>query len=205
MAMKIKPIGLIKKLYPSFIWNFPEEKDGIFLTFDDGPRPEVTPWVLDLLDKYNAKATFFCIGKNVELFPELYKEILDRGHSVGNHSYSHVKGWGMPTGDYIRDIDIAADTIHSNLFRPPYARIGINQARMLSERYKLIMWNILSRDYNNSISGASCANNVIPYIQAGDIIVFHNSIKSANNMFHALPLVMEAIKEKGLICKKIEL
>ncbi|MCQ2117574.1 MAG: polysaccharide deacetylase family protein [Bacteroidales bacterium] len=203
--MKIKPIGLIKRLYPSFIWNFPEEKDGIFLTFDDGPRPEVTPWVLDLLDKYNAKATFFCIGKNVELFPELYQEIIDRGHAVGNHSYSHVKGWGMPTGDYIRDIDIAADTIHSNLFRPPYARIGINQARMLAERYKIIMWNILSRDYNSSISGERCARNVIPHMQPGDIIVFHNSIKSANNMFYALPLVMEAIKEKGLICKKIEL
>lgn len=203
--MKIKPIGLIKKLYPSFIWNFPDEKDGIFLTFDDGPRPEVTPWVLDLLDKYNAKATFFCIGKNVELFPELYQEIIDRGHAVGNHSYSHVKGWGMPTGDYIRDIDIAADTIRSNLFRPPYARIGINQARMLAERYKIIMWNIISRDYNSTISGARCARNVIPHIQPGDIIVFHNSIKSANNMFYALPLVMEAIKEKGLICKKIEL
>ena len=204
-VMKIKPIGLIKKLYPSFIWNFPDEKDGVFLTFDDGPRPEVTPWVLDLLDKYDAKATFFCIGKNVELFPELYQEIIDRGHAVGNHSYSHVKGWGMPTGDYIRDIDIAADTIRSNLFRPPYARIGINQARMLAERYKIIMWNIISRDYNSTISGARCARNVIPHIQPGDIIVFHNSIKSANNMFYALPLVMEAIKEKGLICKKIEL
>ena len=114
--MKIRPPKIIKKLFPAFIWNFPNEKEGIFLTFDDGPRPEVTPWVLDLLDKYNAKATFFCIGKNVELFPELFEEVKRRGHAVGNHSYSHVKGWGMKTGDYVRDIDIAGDMIKSNLF-----------------------------------------------------------------------------------------
>ncbi len=203
--MKIRPPKILKKLYPSFIWSFPDDKDGVYLTFDDGPRPEVTPWVLDLLDKYDAKATFFCIGKNVELFPEIYNEIIARGHAVGNHSYSHVKGWGVPTGDYIRDVDTASDTIHSNLFRPPYALIGISQARMLSERYKIIMWNILSRDYNYNISGKRCANNVVPHIQPGDIIVFHNSIKSAKNMFYALPIVMESIKNKGLKCKKIEL
>ena len=203
--MRIKPPKIIRKLFPSFIWNFPNEKEGIFLTFDDGPRPEVTPWVLDLLDKYNAKATFFCIGKNVELFPELFEEVKRRGHAVGNHSYSHVKGWGMKTGDYVRDIDIAGDMIKSNLFRPPYARIGTNQARVLNERYRAIMWNILSRDYNRSLSGRACANIVIPHIEAGDIIVFHDSIKCAPNLFEALPLVLEAIKDKGLICKKIEL
>ena len=109
--MRIRAPKFIRKLFPGFIWNFPDEKEGIFLTFDDGPRPEVTPWVLDMLDKYNAKATFFCIGKNVELFPELFEEIKRRGHAVGNHSYSHVKGWGMKTCDYVRDIDIAGDLI----------------------------------------------------------------------------------------------
>ncbi|MBP3343941.1 MAG: polysaccharide deacetylase family protein [Bacteroidales bacterium] len=203
--MKIRPPKFIKKLFPTFIWNFPDEKEGIFLTFDDGPRPEVTPWLLDLLDKYDAKATFFCIGKNVEMFPELFEEVKRRGHAVGNHSYSHVKGWGMPTGDYVRDIDIAGDMIKSNLFRPPYARIGPNQARVLNERYHAIMWNILSRDYNRALSGQACANNVIPHIEAGDIIVFHDSIKCAPNLFEALPLVLEAIKNKGLICKRIEL
>ncbi len=203
--MRIRPPKLIKKLFPSFIWNFPDEKEGIFLTFDDGPRPEVTPWVLDQLDKYNAKATFFCIGKNVELFPDLYKEIIDRGHAVGNHSYSHVKGWGMNTGDYVRDIDIAADMIHSNLFRPPYARIGTNQAKVLGERYHSIMWSILSRDYNRRLSGRACAKNVIPYIAPGEIIVFHDSIKCARNLWVALPMVLEAIKDKNLICKRIDL
>lgn len=203
--MRIKPPKIIRRLFPTFIWNFPDEKDGIFLTFDDGPRPEVTPWVLDLLDKYNAKATFFCIGKNVEMFPELFEEVKRRGHAVGNHSYSHVKGWGMNTGDYVRDIDIAGDMIKSNLFRPPYAQIGPNQARMLNERYHTIMWNIISRDYNRNISGEACARNVIPYIEPGAIIVFHDSIKCAPNLFEALPKVLEAIKEKGLVCKRIEL
>lgn len=203
--MRIKPPKIIRKLFPSFIWNFPDEKDGIFLTFDDGPRPEVTPWVLDLLDKYNAKATFFCIGKNVEMFPELFEEVKRRGHAVGNHSYSHVKGWGMHTGDYIRDIDIAGDMIRSNLFRPPYARIGTNQARVLGERYKIIMWDIISRDYNQALSGDACARNVIPHLEPGAIIVFHDSIKCSRNLFEALPQVLEAIKAKGLVCKRIEL
>ena len=203
--MRIRPPKLIKKLFPSFIWNFPNEKEGVFLTFDDGPRPEVTPWVLDQLDKYNAKATFFCIGKNVELFPELYKEIINRGHAVGNHSYSHVKGWGMKTGDYVRDIDIAGDMIQSNLFRPPYARIGPNQAKVLGERYHPIMWSILSRDYNKQLSGKACAKNVIPYLAPGEIIVFHDSIKCAKNLWVALPMVLDAIKEKNLICKRIDL
>lgn len=203
--MRIRPPKIIRKLFPSFIWNFPNEKEGIFLTFDDGPRPEVTPWVLDILDKYNAKATFFCIGKNVEMFPELFEEVKQRGHAVGNHSYSHVKGWGMHTGDYVRDIDTASDMIRSNLFRPPYARIGTNQARVLSERYKPIMWNIISRDYNRNLSGDTCARNVIRHLEPGSIIVFHDSIKCAQNLFIALPQVLEAIKAKGFICKRIEL
>lgn len=203
--MRIKPPKIIKKLFPTFIWNFPDEKEAVFLTFDDGPRPEVTPWVLDILDKYNAKATFFCIGKNVEMFPELFEEVKRRGHAVGNHSYSHVKGWGMQTGDYVRDIDTASDMIRSNLFRPPYARIGTNQARVLGERYKTIMWDIISRDYNRNLSGDACARNVIRHLQPGSIIVFHDSIKCAQNLFIALPQVLEAIKAKGLLCKRIEL
>lgn len=203
--MRFRPPRIIRKLYPSFIWNFPDEKEGIFLTFDDGPRPEVTPWVLDILDKYNAKATFFCIGKNVEMFPELFEEIRRRGHSVGNHSYSHVKGWGMKAGDYVQDIDTAGHLIKSNLFRPPYARITLSQARVLDERYKAIMWSIISRDYNRNISGNACARNVIPYLEPGAIIVFHDSIKCAPNLFEALPQVLEAIRDKGLVCKRIEL
>lgn len=203
--MKINPPSLIRKLFPSFIWNLPNDRGEVFLTFDDGPRPEVTPWVLDQLDKYDAKATFFCIGKNVELFPDLFDQIKHRGHAVGNHSYSHLKGWGMNTGDYIRDVDIAADLIKSNLYRPPYARIGPNQARVLAERYHHIMWTIISRDYSRHLTGEKCAKNVIKHLESGAIIAFHDSIKCSPNLFVALPLVLEAIKNKKLVCNKIEL
>ncbi|MBQ1882587.1 MAG: polysaccharide deacetylase family protein [Bacteroidales bacterium] len=203
--MKIDPPKFIKRLFPSFIWKLPNTKGEVYLTFDDGPRPEVTPWVLDQLDKFDAKATFFCLGKNVEMFPELFEEIKRRGHAVGNHSYSHVKGWGMKTGDYVRDIDIADDLIHSNLFRPPYARIGPSQARVLAERYRHIMWTIISRDYSRRTDGQKCVRNVVPYLESGAIIAFHDSIKCAGNLFEALPQVLEAIREKGLHSARIEL
>ena len=203
--MKIDPPKFIKRLFPSFIWKLPNTKGEVYLTFDDGPRPEVTPWVLDQLDKFDAKATFFCLGKNVEMFPELFEEIKRRGHAVGNHSYSHVKGWGMKTGDYVRDIDIADDLIHSNLFRPPYARIGPSQARVLAERYRHILWTIISRDYSRRTDGQKCVRNVVPYLESGAIIAFHDSIKCAGNLFEALPQVLEAIREKGLHSARIEL
>ncbi|MFA6676406.1 MAG: polysaccharide deacetylase family protein [Bacteroidales bacterium] len=203
--MYLKIPKFIKKLYPSFIWSFPEEKNGIFLTFDDGPEPSVTPWILDQLAKYNAKATFFCLGRNVERNPELYKRILDEGHSVGNHSYSHVKGWRVDLDDYIDDIDYAANYVDSNLYRPPYARIKTKQARVINERYVTIMWNVLSFDYNKKLSGRQCANHVLPYLDPGNIIVFHDSIKSHKNMQYALPLVLQAIYDKGLVCKSIRI
>jgi len=203
--MQFNAPAFLRHLYPSFIWSFDDETNGVFLTFDDGPRPEVTPWVLDTLDRYNAKATFFCIGKNVENFPELFNEIKKRGHAVGNHSYSHVKGWGMNTGDYIHDVDFGNSLINSNLYRPPYGRIGPYQGKMLSERYKIIMWNLLSRDYSRSLSEKSCARNVIKNVKPGSIVVFHDSIKSSRNLFYALPLVLKHINSKGWTCKAIEL
>ena len=203
--MLFRPPIILTRIFPSFIWQFSEQEKGLFLTFDDGPSPEVTPWVLDQLDKFEVKATFFCLGKNAEMNPDLYAEIVRRGHATGNHSYSHIKGWGMDTGLYVRDIDTAAEFIHSNLFRPPYGRIGPRQASVLSERYKIIMWNVLSQDYRRSLSGRRCARNVIRHLKPGAIIVFHDSVKSAQNLWIALPLVLQAIKEQGIECKPIEL
>ena len=203
--MRFHPPTLLKRIFPSFIWQFPEETKTLFLTFDDGPSPEMTPWVLDQLDKFGAKATFFCLGKNAEMHPELYAEILKRGHATGNHSYSHIKGWGMDTGAYIRDVDTAAEFIESNLFRPPYGRIGPHQAKVLSERYKIIMWDVLSRDYSRSLSGKRCAKSVIKHLRPGAIVVFHDSVKSAQNLWVALPLVLQAVREMGLECGGISL
>ncbi|MCL2727625.1 MAG: polysaccharide deacetylase family protein [Bacteroidales bacterium] len=203
--MLFRPPIIIRRIFPSLIWHFSDQEKGLFLTFDDGPSPEVTPWVLDQLDKFDVKATFFCLGKNVEMYPQLYADIIKRGHATGNHSYSHIKGWGMDTALYIADVDTAAEFIHSNLFRPPYGRIGPHLAKMLSERYKIVMWNVLSRDYSRSLSGKRCARNVIRHLKPGAIVVFHDSVKSAQNLWYALPLVLRAIKDRELECKVIEL
>ena len=201
--MLIRPPRLLRKIYPSFIWSFPKEKEGLFLTFDDGPCPQVTPWVLDELDSCGAKATFFCIGKNVEQYPAIFHEITRRGHAVGNHTYSHVPGWRMAQDDYIQDVDIANDLICTNLYRPPYAKITPRQADALSARYHIVMWNVLSRDYNRKLHHKICARNVLPYVAPGSIIVFHDSKKASKNLWYALPLTLEAIYARGLVCKPI--
>lgn len=202
--MRIKPPKFIRRLMPDLIWEI-EDDNGVFLTFDDGPTPGVTEWILATLAKYNAKATFFVLGKNAELYPDLYQKILDAGHKVGNHTYSHQKGWGMPIERYLEDVDFAGDVIHSELFRPPYARVTPSQMRAVAKRYKIVMWNIVSRDYNRSLSRESCLRNVVKHLTAGSIVVFHDSEKSFKNMSYALPRTLQRIEELGLKCKIIEL
>lgn len=188
---------------PSLIWNMATEED-VFLTFDDGPTPNVTEWVLDTLSKYNAKATFFCLGRNVERYPDLYHRILAEGHKIGNHTYSHQKGWSMSVGGYIEDVDFANQYINSNIFRPPYGLITPSQARMLSKRYHIIMWDILSQDYSNLISPRACLHNVIKHVRPGSIIVFHDSLKSFKNLEYALPRTLSHIDKMGLKCVMLE-
>lgn len=197
--------NFIRKLFPALIWSFPDEEKTVFLTFDDGPNPDVTPWVLEKLAEYEAKATFFCLGKNVEQYPDVYQMIIDAGHAVGNHSYSHIKGWGVGVSDYIQDFDLAANFINSNLIRPPYGRITPTQAKVLNERYKLIMWDILSRDYSRTITRRGCVRNVVKHLRSGAIIVFHDSLKAQRNLRYALPRVLEALGQQNYKCNAIEL
>ena len=205
--MYIEPPKIVKRLFPDLIWSFSQQEvDGkVFITFDDGPTPEITPWILDTLSKFDAKATFFCLGKNVEQYPELFQMILEGGHAVGNHTYSHQKGWEMRTGRYVEDVDVADNFIHSNLFRPPYGRIKPAQARRLSERYKLIMWDVLSRDYSQLVSPRSCLNNVVKHVKSGSIVLFHDSRKAYRNLSYTLPRTLEFLRSKGLESVKIEL
>ena len=205
--MYIEPPKIVKRLFPDLIWSFSQQEvDGkVFITFDDGPTPEITPWILDTLSKFDAKATFFCLGKNVEQYPELFQMILEGGHAVGNHTYSHQKGWEMRTGRYVEDVDLADNFIHSNLFRPPYGRIKPSQARRLSERYKLIMWDVLSRDYSQLVSPRSCLNNVVKHVKSGSIVLFHDSRKAYRNLSYTLPRTLEFLRSKGLESVKIEL
>ena len=189
---------------PDLIWEI-EDEQGVFLTFDDGPTPGVTEWILAMLERYDAKATFFVLGKNVEMYPDLYQKILDAGHKVGNHTYSHQKGWTMSLERYLEDIDFAGDIVHSELFRPPYARVTPAQMKAVAKRYKVVMWDIVSRDYNRALSPEGCLRNVTKYLAPGSIVVFHDSEKAFKNMSYALPRTLEFIREKGLKCKIIEL
>ena len=189
---------------PDLIWEI-EDPEGIYLTFDDGPTPGVTEWVLAQLDKYDAKATFFVLGKNVEMYPDLYAKILADGHRVGNHTYSHQKGVLMSLERYLEDVDFASSLVQSDLFRPPYARITPSQLRAVAKHYKVVMWSIISRDYNRKLTGEMCLRGVLPHVKAGAIILFHDSEKSFANMSYVLPKTLERIAELGLKCKAIEL
>lgn len=202
--MKIKPWGFIRKLFPDMIWEI-DDPNGVFLTFDDGPTPGITEWILSTLKHYNAKATFFVLGKNAEMYPDLHQRIINEGHKIGNHTYSHQKGWGMPLEKYIEDVDFAEDILHSDLFRPPYAQITPSQMRAVAKRYKVIMWNVLSRDYSRTVTPDMCLREVMPHISAGSIIAFHDSQKSFRNMSYVLPAVLQRVQELGLKCKIIEL
>lgn len=195
---------VLKQMIPDSTWQI-DDPNGVYLTFDDGPTPGVTEWILATLEKYDAKATFFVLGKNAELYPDLYQKILAAGHKIGNHTYSHQKGWGMSLERYIEDIDCADDILKSELFRPPYARVTPAQMRAVAKRYKIVMWSIVSHDYNRRFSPRHVLHNVIDHIEPGSIVVFHDSDKAFRNMSYALKNTLEYVREKGWRCKILEL
>ena len=200
----VKTPWWLKKVYPNRLWDVDTKEKIIYLSFDDGPHPSATPFVLDELKKYNAKATFFCIGKNVLSYPEIYKRILDEGHSVGNHTQNHLNGWETNDDDYSADIIEAANHIHSNLFRPPYGRIKSAQAKKLRD-LKIIMWNVLSGDFDELLSKEKCLDNVISKTKPGSIIVFHDSEKAFPKLKYALPLALDFFTQSGYSFKAMEM
>lgn len=197
---------VLKKIYPLLNWDETPDGNEVFLTFDDGPIPEVTPWVLEKLKEYDVKATFFCIGDNVLKHPKIYQRILDEGHAVGNHTHKHLKGWNTDDGTYLKDIENAGEFISSNLFRPPYGRIKKSQIKLIqSLNYHIIMWSILSGDYNKNRSPEACFNNVKRNLKPGSVVVFHDSIKADNNMRYALEKTLILMREnnfKGVSIKR---
>lgn len=194
----------LRALYPGCIWNMPKEGLRLYLTFDDGPHPAITSFVLDQLKRFDAKATFFCLGKNVGLYPETYDRILSEGHAVGNHTYSHMNGWNHSEKDYLRDISDASGLIHSRLFRPPYGRLRRGQLQSLrAAGYRPVMWNVLSGDFDNAIDGQICIRNVIRNAASGSVIVFHDSEKAWPRLEVALPELLEYYSGKGYSFEKI--
>lgn len=188
---------ILRKLVPDSLWEMPNDEHNpkVYLTFDDGPHPEATPFVLEQLEKYDAKATFFCIGKNVIEFPSIYEQVLEKGHAVGNHTHNHLKGSSTKVKDYVEDVQQAATFISSSLFRPPYGRIKSMQVKALKKlNYKIVMWSLLSGDFDQSITAQRCLENVVLNIKPGDIVVFHDSQKAWQNLSYTLPRVLEHCK-----------
>ena len=200
-----------KKMFPNYVWDVQSNEKVIYLTFDDGPTPEITNWTLNTLKKYNAKATFFCIGNNIEKHPDIFQNILDEGHAIGNHTFNHVKGWKTKIKNYLEEVHKAQKIIkfHEsssvNLFRPPYGQITPKQGKKLIEKgYKIIMWDVLSFDWDKSVMPETCLNNVIDKTVNGSIIVFHDSIKASKNMQYALPKVLDYFSGKEYTFKSLE-
>lgn len=195
--MNVKTPFLVKFLLPKLVWEVKTIKKEIFLTFDDGPHPEITLKVLDILDEYKAKATFFCVGENVDKHPQTYSEILKRGHKTGNHTYNHLKGWVTKNKEYYQNINKCAARIDSNLFRPPYGRIGLSQISTLKNEYSIIMWSVLSRDFDRKVKPDECLRNAVSNSKKGSIVVFHDSLKSAENMLYTLPKFLDHFSKQG--------
>jgi peptidoglycan-N-acetylglucosamine deacetylase len=206
MLYFIKTPGWLKKVYTSCTWNLSVAEKVIYLSFDDGPHPQITPFVLEHLQQYNARATFFCIGKNVVNHPEVYQKILTEGHAVGNHTFNHLNGWRTKTSKYITNIEQVKEVISSTLFRPPYGKITFRQLRALASKdqaMKVIMWSVLSADFDTNISPRACLNNVLKNAGQGDIIVFHDSEKAFDRMKYALPKTLEYFSNLGYRFEKI--
>ena len=206
----VKTNKWIKKVFNNLVWDIPNSDKKIYLTFDDGPIPEVTEWVLDLLKSEEIKATFFCIGDNIQKHPEVYKRILSEGHQTGNHTFNHLNGWKTETNHYIDNfklcetehlkLPIAIGTEQSFLFRPPYGKIKPSQSKAIRELgYKIIMWDVLSYDFDSTISAEECIKNVISNTEQGSIIVFHDSLKAEKNLKYALPKAIQILKDKGFV------
>ena len=199
---------LFKLFYPQCIWDIKTDEKIIYLTFDDGPHPEATPFVLEELKKYNAKATFFCIGKNVAEFYDIYRNILAEGHGVGNHTYNHLNGWRTGDKEYMDDIFKAKKIIDSNLFRPPYGRIKRFQLKQLEGRrfdMRTIMWTVLSGDFDEMVTPDECYHTVIKHVDKGSIVVFHDSEKAFPRLRSVLPRALQYFSEKGYSFEKINL
>ncbi len=195
--MNIRTPFILKLIYPSIICRVPTTEKKLFLTFDDGPIPDVTLQVIEHLNKYNAKATFFCVGDNVKKHPSEYAHLQRSKHAVGNHTQHHLNGFKTATNDYINNVAIASNYVHSKLFRPPYGRMKPAQYFALKNNYKIVMWDVLSYDYDAKISAEQCLHNVIDNSRSGSIIVFHDSIKAADKMLYVLPKVLEHFSEAG--------
>ena len=193
----IKTPLFVQNLFPNFTWKIPTADKRLFLTFDDGPIPEVTNWILEQLAAYNAKATFFCVGENILRHPDLFRKIREKGHSVGNHTLNHLNGWASDNIPYFHNVRNGASLAQTELFRPPYGRLKPKQAQFLQRHYRVVMWDVLSGDFDQSLSGEQCFQNVAQHAGPGSIVVFHDSLKAIGRLEYALPQTLAHFSGMG--------
>lgn len=198
-----QPPWFFRALYPKAIFRMSPDEKAVYLTFDDGPIPEVTPWVLELLDKYDIKATFFMVGDNIRKHPDVFRMVVDRGHRIGNHTFNHIRGFEYLSKSYLANTDKANEVMHTDLFRPPHGHMTSLQYATLKRHYKIIMWDLVTRDYSKKMRPPQVLANVMRYARNGSIITFHDSLKSWNNgnLQYALPRAIEFLKEEGYAFK----
>lgn len=194
---RVRLPGFFTSLFKDIVWRYSETEKVVYLSFDDGPIPEVTPWVLNLLRKEEIKASFFCVGENVMKYPEIYRQILNDGHSVGNHTYNHWQGLKKDNQDYFSNIEKAKFYIDSDLFRPPHGWLRTSQYQYLRKHYRIIMWDLISCDYDPRIKPEKVFRNITDYVRSGSVITFHDSLKAKRNLIKVLPITIQWIKEQG--------
>ncbi len=197
MQLLVRPPYLFRKLYPGAIWRMSKTEKKIFLTFDDGPVPGVTPEALSVLRTFGIKATFFCVGHNVEKHPGIYQQILDEGHATANHTFHHVDGWNTPTKEYIDEVERCSQFVSSGLFRPPYGRMRPPQRKVIQRKFKIVLWDVLTYDFDKTISGEQCLQFALNNSREGSIVVFHDSEKAKEKMLYALPKYIVEMRERG--------
>jgi peptidoglycan-N-acetylglucosamine deacetylase len=194
--------SFIQRLFPHFTWEVKTTSKVIYLTFDDGPIPEVTPWILSKLADYDAKATFFCVGDNVYKHPKIFEQVLEQGHRIGNHTFHHLNGWSTETTKYIENVKLCEDylptqNIGNKLFRPPYGRLTSEQSKLLRPYYQIVMWNVLTGDFDVKLDEETCLQKATQYTQAGSIVVFHDSLKAKKKLYYTLPKYLEYFSNEG--------
>jgi peptidoglycan/xylan/chitin deacetylase (PgdA/CDA1 family) len=206
----IKTHKFVREIAYGLLWKIPNTRKAVYLTFDDGPTPEITSWVLDQLAQYQAKATFFCIGKNVAAHPDLCQQIKSKGHQIGNHTQTHRNGWVTTTTEYLADFEDCTQTLQNTLneevklFRPPYGKIGLKAYfKIKKQGYKIVMWDVLSADFDPEINAEQCLANVLNNIESGSIVVFHDSQKCFANLQYVLPKTLAFLKENEFCCEVI--
>ncbi|HKK80248.1 MAG TPA: polysaccharide deacetylase family protein [Phaeodactylibacter sp.] len=193
----VKTPQIIQNLFPNFTWKIPAQEPVVYLTFDDGPIPRVTPWVLEQLSQFDAKATFFCVGDNIRKHPEVFQQVVDAGHSVGNHTSNHLNGWTTENIPYFHNVRHCANQVNSVLFRPPYGRLKPKQAQFLQRHYRIVMWDVLSGDFDPKITAEQCYSNVVNNAEPGSIVVFHDSLKAEETLKQVLPRVLQYFADNG--------